>query len=123
MDRRSTMLVVVVAAATGIVLARGAGAVGTHALARDDSEPPDEVHSPGTDDNPYEVTEPTHGTPVRQVVPLQAGMLRLPGGRFTMGSMNPHAPANERPARTLALAPFWIDRTEVTAGSYRACVD
>jgi formylglycine-generating enzyme required for sulfatase activity len=122
MDSRSTTLVVIVAAATGIVLARGAGATGMHASPRDDSEP-DEAHTPATDDNPYEVTEPTHGAPVRQVVPLQAGMLRLPGGRFTMGSVNPHAPANERPARTLALPPFWIDRTEVTVGAYRACID
>jgi formylglycine-generating enzyme required for sulfatase activity len=49
-------------------------------------------------------------------------MLRLPGGRFVMGSANPRAPANERPARTVTVTPFWIDRTEVTVEAYRACV-
>ena len=40
-----------------------------------------------------------------------------------MGSANPRAPPNERPPRTVTVAPFWIDRTEVTVGAYRACVD
>ena len=50
-------------------------------------------------------------------------MLHLGGGHFTMGSSNPHAPANERPARTLFVAPFWIDRAELSVGAYRACVE
>jgi eukaryotic-like serine/threonine-protein kinase len=119
--RPSIAVVVIVAAATGVALARGAGAVGGHPL-RDDGEP-DEVHSPASSDNPYDDSAQNHGAPVRQPVPLQGGMLRLPAGRFTMGSMNPHAPANERPARTVTLAPFWIDRTEVTVAAYRTCVD
>jgi formylglycine-generating enzyme required for sulfatase activity len=49
-------------------------------------------------------------------------MLRLPGGRFVMGSANPKAPLNERPARSVTVGPFWIDRTEVSVGAYRACV-
>src|SRR5579864_4222384 len=122
LEGRSTAIVVIVAAATGVALASAAGAVGLHPGPREDAEP-DEIHSPAADDNPYEVTEPSHGTPVRQQVPLQGGMLRLPGGRFTMGSVNPRAPANERPARTVQLTPFWIDRTEVTVGAYRACID
>jgi formylglycine-generating enzyme required for sulfatase activity len=40
-----------------------------------------------------------------------------------MGSSNQRAPANERPARQATVATFWIDRTEVTVGAYRACVD
>jgi formylglycine-generating enzyme required for sulfatase activity len=40
-----------------------------------------------------------------------------------MGSSNSHAPANERPAHPVTLPAFWIDRTEVTVGAYRACVD
>lgn len=118
---RSTTLVVLVAAATGVVLARGAGAVGTPATARNDSE--HEEHTPSSGDNPYDEVEQVHGVPQRQVVPQQGGMLRLPGGRFMMGSSNPRAPVNERPARALTLEPFWIDRTEVSVGSYRACVD
>jgi formylglycine-generating enzyme required for sulfatase activity len=60
---------------------------------------------------------------VRISVPAQDGMLRLPGGRVVAGSANPRAPANERPSRPVAVAPFWIDRTEVTVGAYRACVE
>jgi formylglycine-generating enzyme required for sulfatase activity len=40
-----------------------------------------------------------------------------------MGSSNQRAPANERPVRSATVATFWIDRTEVTVGAYRACVD
>ena len=54
---------------------------------------------------------------------LKDGMLRIPGGRFTMGTSEKNAPANERPAKTVAVPAFWIDRTEVTVGAYRACVD
>ncbi|HEY4014593.1 MAG TPA: formylglycine-generating enzyme family protein [Polyangiaceae bacterium] len=135
-DRRSISIVVVVAATTGIVIARVAGAGGPGAAAGRDDGDPDEVHSPGGNDNPYDdTTSPSHGNappvttvpvappPSRQPVPLQNGMLKLPSGRFTMGSLNPHAPANERPPRTVNLDSFWIDRTEVTVGAYKACVD
>jgi formylglycine-generating enzyme required for sulfatase activity len=56
-------------------------------------------------------------------IPLQDGMLRLPGGRFTMGSADPKSPPNERPAHVETVGPFWIDRTEVTVGAYRECVE
>jgi formylglycine-generating enzyme required for sulfatase activity len=59
----------------------------------------------------------------RQPAVLKDGMLRIPGGRFTMGTSDKAAPANERPARTVAVPAFWIDRTEVTVGAYRACID
>ncbi len=123
-ERRAIAVVVVVAAFTGVALARVAGAVGGPAAARDDGEP-DEVHSPASSDNPYDDSSASQSrnAPAHQLVPLQSGMLRLPGGHFTMGSSNPHAPANERPARTLPIAPFWIDRTEVTVGAYRGCVE
>jgi len=42
----------------------------------------------------------------------QPGMEWIPGGRFTMGS-NFHYP-EERPARTVEVAGFWIERTPVT---------
>jgi formylglycine-generating enzyme required for sulfatase activity len=67
---------------------------------------------------------PARPTPfVRQKVPLKNGMLRIPGGKFSMGSSDKAAPANERPARIVVVPPFWIDRTEVTVGAYRACVE
>jgi formylglycine-generating enzyme required for sulfatase activity len=59
----------------------------------------------------------------RPAVQQKDGMLRLPGGRFLMGSLDPKAPPNERPAHLETVAPFWIDRTEVTVGAYAACVD
>ena len=49
--------------------------------------------------------------------------MRLPGGRFTMGSAEKFAAPNERPPHAVTVAPFWIDRTEVTVGAYRKCVD
>ena len=61
--------------------------------------------------------------PMRRVrVPERDGMLLIPGGRFPMGTNNPKAP-NERPQRVVTVGAFWLDRTEVTVGAYRACVD
>ncbi len=88
--------------------------------AHEDVEP-DELRPPS--DNPYDDSPRPHPTVPRQHVTLRDGMLRLPGGRFVMGSSNPHAPPNERPARPQSLPPFWIDRTEVTVGAYRSCVE
>jgi formylglycine-generating enzyme required for sulfatase activity len=59
----------------------------------------------------------------RQPAVLKDGMLRIPGGRFTMGTSDKNAPPNERPARSVAVPAFWIDRTEVSVAAYRACVD
>jgi formylglycine-generating enzyme required for sulfatase activity len=146
-----TLLVVAVASATGIVLGQVAGAAvdkptasagalpaaptvssvgalvtlfgaaSSPAAARDDE--PDEPRGAHSPENPYEEPAPPRPTLVRVAVPAQGGMLRLPGGRFTMGSTNQRSPANERPARSAMVAPFWIDRTEVTVGAYRACVE
>jgi formylglycine-generating enzyme required for sulfatase activity len=153
--RDRSFLVVIVAAGTGVLLARGAGAVmdarapiaaavpavvraagsapavadhgvarpgdAASAVSRVDGEP-EEPHSDAVDENPYEETAPPRGAPSRLSVPLRDGMLKLPGGRFAMGSANSRAPANERPVRTVMVSPFWIDRTEVTVDAYRACV-
>lgn len=151
---RSSVVVIVVAAVTGVALARGAGAVvpgaeegpsravmsrataaapatgtsslGTAAAAigaalRDDSEP-EEPRAVAPGENPYDEA-PARAGVAKVPVALQGGMLHLPGGRFVMGSSNPRAPANERPSRTLSVTTFWIDRTEVTVGAYRSCVD
>jgi formylglycine-generating enzyme required for sulfatase activity len=136
--RHPALVVVAVAATSGALLGRAADAVPNDAPhpskvaadplvaamagapARDDSEP-DEPPG-GNGDNPYE--EPKKGPAlVKQTVVSQDGMLRLSGGRFTMGSTNLRAPANERPAHALTIGSFWIDRTEVTVAAYRSCVD
>jgi|HubBroStandDraft_6_1064221.scaffolds.fasta_scaffold10782_3 sulfatase modifying factor 1 len=145
-SRPTSAVVVAVAAVTGVVLARGAGAGANDATsstvqglaqapasasqslasgvgsARDDIEP-GEPHGAGVGDNPYEEPSPTHPSLARVAVVLEDGMLHLPGGRFTMGSASARAPANERPARSATVAPFWIDRTETTVGAYRGCVE
>ena len=136
--RCSTLVVITVAAVTGSLLGRAAdagpgdaphaapapapaaSAAPAGASAPFDLEP-DEPQG-GKADNPYEEPQQRPAL-VKQSVISQGGMLRLPGGRFTMGSTNPRAPVNERPAHALTIAPFWIDRTEVSVGSYRACVE
>jgi formylglycine-generating enzyme required for sulfatase activity len=81
----------------------------------------------GEDDNPYgsasAAPAPTHAPAPRISVPEKDGMLLLPGGRFTMGSADKSTPPNEHPPHAVTVAPFWIDRTEVTVAAYRACVD
>lgn len=66
---------------------------------------------------------PNHPPPTAMTLPTKDGMRRLPGGMFTMGTNDKAAPPNERPAHTAKVAPFWLDRTEVTVAAYRACVD
>src|SRR6185436_12752612 len=65
------------------------------------------------------------GEPIeRYKVPFQDGMLRIPGGEFVMGYEGPlPAEPNEKPAHAVRISPFWIDRTEVTTGDMRACLD
>jgi len=49
------------------------------------------------------------------------GMLLVAGGTFTMGSET-GGEGDERPAHPVTLAPFWLDRTEVTQEAWDACV-
>jgi formylglycine-generating enzyme required for sulfatase activity len=143
MITRSSAVVVAVAALSGGILARVAGAgpqtgaapstsalpapsaaastaVGPSGpLLHDEGEPDDSRG--GVADNPYE--EPAQKPAMAHLpVVVRDGMVRLQGGRFVMGSSSPRAPANERPARPVIVAPFWMDRTEVTVGAYRDCV-
>jgi formylglycine-generating enzyme required for sulfatase activity len=59
----------------------------------------------------------------RRKVPLENGMLRIPGGDFAMGHEGaaPGEP-NERPVHWVSLPAFWIDRTEVTVEQMRNCM-
>ncbi|HEX4449132.1 MAG TPA: formylglycine-generating enzyme family protein [Polyangiaceae bacterium] len=151
---RST-LVVLIAAATGALLGRAAGAgadprpavwasatdpvsatgaspaavlsgaaspaAPSSSAAHEDES--DEPRPDATGENPYDSPTPVvRPAAPRFAIPARDGMLRLPGGHFTMGSASGRAPANERPVRPEVVAPFWIDRTEVTVAAYRACV-
>jgi formylglycine-generating enzyme required for sulfatase activity len=49
-------------------------------------------------------------------------MLLVPGGAFTMGA-DSGGEEDERPAHTVTLAPFLLDRTEVTNAAYGECVE
>jgi formylglycine-generating enzyme required for sulfatase activity len=49
------------------------------------------------------------------------GMLLVPGGAFTMGS-DEGGQEDERPAHKVTIAPFFLDRTEVTHAQYTVCV-
>jgi formylglycine-generating enzyme required for sulfatase activity len=48
-------------------------------------------------------------------------MLLVPAGSFTMGA-DAGGEGDERPAHTVTLAAFWLDKTEVTNASWDACV-
>jgi len=52
-------------------------------------------------------------------------MVYVPAGSFLRGSTDADEMATEfeKPQREVYLEAFWIDRTEVTVGQYRACVD
>ncbi len=48
-------------------------------------------------------------------------MVQVPGGRFLMG--NAQAKPDEYPPHDVEIAPFRLDRNEVTNAAYRSCVD
>lgn len=99
-----------------IALAQGAGARQEPPHVDADGDEPDVAPEPPP-------PSPKQATTIRRPAAVKDGMVRIPGGRFTMGSDDKKAPPNERPSRPVVLAPFWIDKTEVTVGAYRACVE
>lgn len=50
-----------------------------------------------------------------------AGMIKIPKGTFMMGTDDPAAPANQRPAHQVTVEQFCIDETEITVGAYEQC--
>jgi formylglycine-generating enzyme len=61
------------------------------------------------------------GAELRSFDAAPEGMLLVPGGTFTMGA-NRGGEGDERPAHQVTLAPFYLDRTEVTQAAYDVCV-
>ncbi|MCA9519441.1 MAG: SUMF1/EgtB/PvdO family nonheme iron enzyme [Myxococcales bacterium] len=60
--------------------------------------------------------------PIWHPIPATADDLEVPSGAFLMGSPEGIGRADEHPQRSVTLAPFRIDRTEVRIGDYKACV-
>ncbi len=69
------------------------------------------------------VNKPVRPTtvPAATVGAAPVGMVRVDGGTFTMGTDVGGEP-DERPAHRVTVAPFWLDRTEVTNAAYGRCV-
>ena len=69
---------------------------------------------------------PTVPTTTPAPAPAPSGMVWIPGGEFSMGCTDPRADlcgGNEpmddaRPVHRVAIAPFWMDRTEVTNAEF-----
>jgi sulfatase modifying factor 1 len=53
----------------------------------------------------------------------RAGMRWIPAGEFRMGSDDPKARPNERPAHRVRVDGFWIDETTVTNAQFRRFVE
>ncbi len=68
------------------------------------------------------LTRPATPTPPAAAA-CPSGMLRIPGGMFYMGSDDPAAVDNEKPAHQVRLSSFCIDELEVTVARYKACAD
>src|SRR5690348_6713548 len=75
----------------------------------------------GTAPPPVVATPPSNPPPSARLVEAAqpAGMVRIPGGVFELGSAT--GDAIERPAHRVTLSPYYIHRTEVTVLAYRDC--
>jgi sulfatase modifying factor 1 len=54
--------------------------------------------------------------------PWPPGMVWIPAGTFSMGGVGPEAQPDELPVHRVRVDGFWMDRTEVTNGQFRAFV-
>jgi gamma-glutamyl hercynylcysteine S-oxide synthase len=67
---------------------------------------------------------PATARPPQAAARVQQDMVQVPAGTFEMGtSIDPWAFDNERPAHTVGLPAFWIDRTPVTNAQYLAFME
>jgi formylglycine-generating enzyme required for sulfatase activity len=58
-------------------------------------------------------------TPVIAMSEPPQGMVLVPAGEFTMGTDDPNAPADQRPARKVNVDAFYIDKHEVTNAQFK----
>ena len=68
---------------------------------------------------------PSAPRPRRDTPPSTAGMVRIPAGRFTMGtdSHEGYPSDAEGPARPVRLSAYWIDETAVTNAAFADFID
>ncbi|MCB9701180.1 MAG: SUMF1/EgtB/PvdO family nonheme iron enzyme [Myxococcales bacterium] len=91
--------------------------------------PPGALGCPCVDAGACDVGECSAVT--RTCVQARAGMMHVPAGPFLMGcregvdtdATTGPCTAAELPLREVTLGGFWIDRTEVTKGAYRECIE
>ena len=60
---------------------------------------------------------------VEPAASLEDGMVRIEAGSATVGSDEPEAIDNERPAHLVSTESYWIDRDLVTYGQYQRFID
>lgn len=101
----------------GLALALVVASPAAHA-----NDPSDDGEGEEPVDAAAEAPRPARADTKRPTVIEEGGMMKIPATTFTMGSSDKDAPENERPAHVVTVKPFLVDRTEVTAGAYRACV-
>jgi formylglycine-generating enzyme required for sulfatase activity len=58
-----------------------------------------------------------------EAVGAPEGMVRIPGGQFTMGSDLPGSKHNEQPAHKVSVDAFWLDEHDVTNAEFRKFVE
>jgi formylglycine-generating enzyme required for sulfatase activity/serine/threonine protein kinase len=110
---------VYVAAAVGAVVLVGAGA--GIALTRGSTRA--EGKTPAPSASAVAAPPVVASAPLAPKERCPSGMIWIEGGRFFMGSDDPSDLPMERPAHNVTLAPFCIDRFEVTVERYMACSD
>ena len=78
-------------------------------------------------DSPHPMTNASGSSPPLVAAPPKAkpacpeGMLRIPGGKFYMGSDD--EAQLEKPSHQVTISPYCIEEFEVTASQYKACSD
>jgi formylglycine-generating enzyme required for sulfatase activity len=89
---------------------------------QEDEETPDDVNPADSEAVPPSPPPPSPSASTGSAALVRDGMVHIPAATFTMGSSDLKSPANERPRHVESVKGFWMDRTEVTVGAYRACV-
>ena len=105
--------------AAGLVVARRLGAHASADRGQVATTTSVSVPAPETSAPSGSATATGQATP--SSVSCPSGMVRIPGGRFFMGSDD--GTPDEKPAHKVALSPYCLDPYEVTTADYKTCSD